>query len=84
VYFTKHTFTASKKIMLVAPSYYTFTIPKNHDKGQADGDGQVFHTGSLGRIIWDGQENRSWVAVSYLTPNLFRYRSTAELGISLL
>jgi hypothetical protein len=50
--------------MLVAPSYYTFTIPKNHDKGQADGDGPVFHTGSLGRIIWDGQGGMGGSAIA--------------------
>ena len=30
-------------------------ISKKHGKGQADGSGQVFHTESLARIIWDGQ-----------------------------
>jgi DNA-binding phage protein len=26
-----------------------------HGNSQADGGGQVFHTESLGRIVWDGQ-----------------------------
>ena len=44
VYFTKHTFTASKKFMLVAPSYCTFTIPKKHGKSQTDRCEDAFHT----------------------------------------
>jgi len=31
------------------------SISKKHGNRQADGGGQVFHTGSSGRIIWDGQ-----------------------------
>ena len=44
VYFIKHTFTASKKFILVAPSYRTFT---KHGKGQAEGGGQVSHTSMM-------------------------------------
>ena len=37
---------------------------KKEDKGQADGDGQVFHTESLGRIIWDGQGGMGGSAIA--------------------
>jgi hypothetical protein len=43
---------------------------KKHGKGQADGSGQVFHTGSLGRIIWDVQVEWVWVEF-YSTPFVF-------------
>ena len=53
---------------------------KKHGNRQADGGGHIFHSENLGRTRYNGV----WMAVGYLTPNLFRYRSTAELGISLL
>jgi hypothetical protein len=46
--------------MLSRNSRYPRTS-KKHGKGQADGSGQVFHAGSLGRIIWDVQVEWVWV-----------------------
>ncbi len=54
VYFIKHTFTASKKFMLVASLDCTFTIPKKHGKGQAECGGQVSHRESLTENIRNG------------------------------
>jgi hypothetical protein len=55
--------------MLSRNSRYPRTS-KKHGKGQADGSGQVFHTGSLGRIIWDVQVEWVWVEF-YSTPFVF-------------
>ena len=47
---------------------------KKHGKGQADGGGQVFHTESLARNIWDGQGGMGALNNTLEIFNLFTWR----------